>query len=504
MNKKVKTVIISLVSLVLVVAIVIGIVWLAGRSTDPVKVVPVNYHTLGYFDNTTYYSGYVKADNLQSIRVSDTQTVTEILVSEGQEVKAGDPLVRYDTTLSDIQLERKKIAVQQAELNLQQAQKQLKEINAMKPYTPPPATTAPTEAPTEPLEPIEELPYRITGDGSRENPLRYLWSDELTYDEAFIRGRFNEGQTEVWLAFEVREENALKGETLALWGLHVTRNSETDALTYAFFTPEELPDEEPDVPTPPDNPWVDDSSGHTAAEIAQMRKEKQKEIRDLDLAWRVAQVEYEKMQEESAGNTVFATVDGVVMQLVDEETARLNGVPLMLVSGGGHFYVTISVGEYDRERIIGKEVTIQSWMNGSFATTATVESVSDMPTSGNSFGGGNPSVTMYEALVAVGPDAALSEGDYVDVVLNDDAGPAGSLYLENMYIREEDGRAYVYVRGGDGLLEKRYVTTGGILYGYTAIYSGLTADDWIAFPYGKEVREGAQTVEDADNAYSFY
>ena len=40
------------------------------------------------------------------------------------------------------------------------------------------------------------------------------------------------------------------------------------------------------------------------------------------------------------------------------------------------------------------------------------------------------------------------------------------------------------------------MTTGKALWGsYTEVLEGLTPDDYIAFPYGKNVTEGADTVE---------
>lgn len=47
------------------------------------------------------------------------------------------------------------------------------------------------------------------------------------------------------------------------------------------------------------------------------------------------------------------------------------------------------------------------------------------------------------------------------------------------------------------------VTTGVVQWGYTEIKSGLTVDDWIAFPYGKDVKENAETIE-SDNSDDFY
>jgi hypothetical protein len=46
------------------------------------------------------------------------------------------------------------------------------------------------------------------------------------------------------------------------------------------------------------------------------------------------------------------------------------------------------------------------------------------------------------------------------------------------------------------MLEKRFVTTGKSLWGsYTEILEGLGEGDFVAFPYGKNVKPGAETVE---------
>ena len=67
------------------------------------------------------------------------------------------------------------------------------------------------------------------------------------------------------------------------------------------------------------------------------------------------------------------------------------------------------------------------------------------------------------------------------------------------------GRSYVFVQGKNGRLEKRYVTVGKSLWGsYTEIRSGLSETDYIAFPYGKNVKEGAPTVEgDRNDLYNY-
>ena len=79
------------------------------------------------------------------------------------------------------------------------------------------------------------------------------------------------------------------------------------------------------------------------------------------------------------------------------------------------------------------------------------------------------------------------------------------IYVENPFIRTEQGKSFVYVRGEDELLEKRFVTTGKSLWGnYTEILSGLRAEDYIAFPYGKTVKAGAPTQEgDMNDLYNY-
>ena len=67
------------------------------------------------------------------------------------------------------------------------------------------------------------------------------------------------------------------------------------------------------------------------------------------------------------------------------------------------------------------------------------------------------------------------------------------IVLQKAYIRTEGKKSYVYKAGKNGRLEKQYVKTGTTIYGqYVQIVSGLTLDDKLAFPYGKNVEEGAK------------
>ena len=81
---------------------------------------------------------------------------------------------------------------------------------------------------------------------------------------------------------------------------------------------------------------------------------------------------------------------------------------------------------------------------------------------------------------------------------------ASGIYLNREYVREKDGEDFVY-KEENGKLVKQPVKTGKIFYGMVEIKSGITEEDFIAFPYGKKVKEGASVKEtSAEDAYNMY
>ena len=137
--------------------------------------------------------------------------------------------------------------------------------------------------------------------------------------------------------------------------------------------------------------------------------------------------------------------------------------------------------------------------------TGTVESIGDFPSSSGYWSGiGNPNVSYYPFTVFVDGSADLQAGSYVSVMYSTSTGENG-IYLENPFLRTEGGESYVYVLGRNGRLEKRTVVVGKSLWGsYKEILSGLTEEDYIAFPYGKNVKDGApaEKSEDMSKLYS--
>ena len=140
-----KKLILSVTAGVTAVTLGCGIWYYVGHNrADPVYVYPFSYIGMTeYWGDSQESYGPVTTDKIQTVFLSDTQTVTEILVQEGDSVKKGDLLMTFDTTLSDLQLERKRLDVEKLKLQLEDAQKELKKINSMKPMEIPSYTEEP-------------------------------------------------------------------------------------------------------------------------------------------------------------------------------------------------------------------------------------------------------------------------------------------------------------------------------------------------------------------------
>ena len=248
--------------------------------------------------------------------------------------------------------------------------------------------------------------------------------------------------------------------------------------------------------TAADTPEVDYGSGYTAAQLAQMRSDQQKKIKETELKIKMADAEYRIMQREVSDGKVYAESDGKVISLLTEEEAKQTKQPILKVSGGGGFYVEGFINELEKDKLkLGQEVTVNDWRSG-MTYTGTVSSIGDFPTRDGYYNGnGNPNASYYPFKVFVDESADLQAGSYVSVAYST-AESENGIYLENPFLRTEQGKSYVLVLGKDGKLEQRWVTTGKSLWGnYTEILDGLTAEDLIAFPYGKNVGPGAAAVE---------
>ena len=150
---------------------------------------------------------------------------------------------------------------------------------------------------------------------------------------------------------------------------------------------------------------------------------------------------------------------------------------------------------FTKETVLRSFYMIRENWNTGETYTGTVSSLGDFPKQDGSYGNGNPNSSYYPFMVYVDGSADLQSGSYVSIIFSAGSAEQG-VYLENPFLRTENGRSYIWVRGEDGTLQQRFVTTGKSLWGsYTQILEGLGEEDFLAFPYGKNLKNGAETVE---------
>ena len=321
-------------------------------------------------------------------------------------------------------------------------------------------------------------------------------ADPFTFDVKVSKTAQGDGK-DFYFILKVTDQDRLWGQPMTWEGLHI-QVYDDGSFGFSFFDASSLPDHSlpmEEKPTEPTMPEPDDS-GMTAAQIAQMRIAQEKKIKELDLALRMAEAEYNIMQAEVNDGQVRADFEGRVVSVLTEDQARQEKKPLLKVSAGGGFYIEVSISELEKDNMqIGQEVTVNDWESGQ-VYTGKVQEIGDFPIQGDGWSGmGNPNASFYPFIVFVDGDADLQAGRYASVSYATGTGEQG-IYLQNPFLRTENGESYVFVRGENGKLEKRTVSVGKSLFGsYTQITQGLTAEDFVAFPYGKDVRPGAATAE---------
>lgn len=539
--------------IVLVLAAAVGAgVWFATRSGgEPVKVFPFQHVGMTEYwgDNQESY-GPVTTDRIQTVYITETQIITEIAVAQGDSVKKGDLLLTFDTTLSDLALERKRLGVEKLKLQLEEAEGRLWDIRNMKPMVIPPASSGDSDADEDTgrqLEGSYELSHNTDYDGASKDEALICWLNtgasindallEEIREKAEIYQNLNaeaewdaydpsleeedpEGETgetthatepterppfepfavrEYYAIIKVTQDNAELGTRLTWQGIHVWGNGE-EGFRFQMFDAYGIMDhmlsEEDEDAADTSIPEIDYGSGYTAAQIAQMRSEQEQKIKDLEFQIKMAEADYKIMLTEVSDGNVYAQIDGEVVSVLSEEDAKMLNQPILKVSGGGGFFVEGSISELEKENLqLGQEVTVNDWNTG-MTYTGQVTAIGDFPSTDNGWNGnGNPNASFYPFTAFVDETADLQAGSYASIMFST-AGSEHGVYLQNPFIRSEQGNFYVYLRGENGKLEKRYVSVGKSLWGsYMEILSGVGEEDLIAFPYGKDLKEGADTVE---------
>lgn len=568
MSKKLKKGIIAAACVVGVCGAVWGGLTIARNAQrGDVNVYAVNECAMtDYWGDTSNTSGMVTTDKLQKIYISQSQTVKKVWVKEGDSVKKGTVLVSYDSTLTQATVERAKIDYDRQTENLEVMKNELELLKKAKNKETLQAELTgyqkqrddiikniyndkgldKTITSTDLLPPTDP---NTVPNGTEKAPYYYQWISKKPLTQEDLIGMFTSkgksGDDPLYVVLVYRTDDKVGGLVERCWGLKLTAITETESTEPDPGVTVTDPNE-PSTPTtkktivsvsmePADLADYQDGAldyGDKKEEISKLDKkiaqiqelldtsmtqldlnkailEKAQAVKEQEVNLKVAKLKLDKKLAELGDGNVYAEFDGTVKTVRDPDEAYNNSEAVVELSGGGGYYVTGTLSEMDLGSVqVGDSVSISSWMTGA-ACEGTIVSIDDYPTSnGNNWGDGNSNVSYYPFKVFVTEDANLQPNDYVDIQYQKDTSAeesGSSLYLQSMFIRTDNGKSYVMARGEGGRLEQRWVQTGRDLWGsYTQIRGGLTIDDYVAFPYGRDVVEGAHTQEaTTDQLYNY-
>lgn len=234
--------------------------------------------------------------------------------------------------------------------------------------------------------------------------------------------------------------------------------------------------------------------GLSKEEIQKQIKEKESEIRDYQLDLKEADLELKKIEKELNNQTIKSTLNGVVKTVEDPEHVSQEGKPLIQVVSSEGLYIKGSISETQLDKLqVGDRLSGYSYDTG-VSFTAEVKEISPYPLEGEQYGNS----TAYPFTAYIENAEGLKNYSYAELTPmgEDGAGSGGKVTIEKPFVRTEDGQYYVMIDDGEGRLKKQVVEISRILYGSVyEISAGLTWNDKIAFPYGKNVVEGAKTED---------
>ena len=243
----------------------------------------------------------------------------------------------------------------------------------------------------------------------------------------------------------------------------------------------------------------DGEAGYTASELKEMIEEKERDIKECSLEIREIELSVKQKQRIVDGKVIKSTLDGTVVSIGTAE-GESDDEYFAKVTNETGLYVKGNMNELALEKIhVGD--TISGMMSDTGVTfTAVIKEISDYPDAdGGSMGFGteNTNASYYPFYAEIEDSQDVNEGEAEIQLSAAMSSDADGIYLEKYFVRtESDGRPYVYIEDGSGKLKKQYVETGKLVYSYAIeIVSGLEPTDKIAFPYGKKVKEGAETKE---------
>ncbi len=219
------------------------------------------------------------------------------------------------------------------------------------------------------------------------------------------------------------------------------------------------------------------------------------EIRTLQLDLKEADIELKKMERDLNRQVVKSTVNGVVKKVGNTEKPSQDGSPMIFVVGSEGLYIKGNVSEMQLDQVQkGTILNGYSYESG-VNFTAEVQEVSPYPSQGEN--GGSSNTSSYPFTAYIEQAEGLKNYSWAELSLDSSQNMSGDTFtIDKAFVRSENGKYYVMIDNGKGKLKKQPVTVSRIVSGYAyEITEGLSIEDKITFPYGKNVKQGAKTQD---------
>ena len=357
----------------------------------------------------------------------------------------------------------------------------------------------------------------FTGSGTKDDPYVYLCSsakEKVTVMGSFfnkLAGYSADGTKVVhqggyWYQLEFHQNDTIsdyEDRKSSCTGYYLINGSLLEKPVYEFVEMEFTLADADKYDVLPDDDGGDTDGGDDAEPTGtpvsreDAIKYQKSKISSLKLDIQESDIKISQLEKKANKKLISAKLSGTVTYVGDGGSGETtDGKALLKVKSSDGFYVVGSVSELMLDDI--KEGTIlncTSYTSGSFE--AEVMDVSEYPVSSNSYyGSSNPNVSYY-AFTAVVTDKTLQLEDQDWVTINYEASSSeGSMVIQKAFVRSDSSTNYVY-KDDNGILKKQEISVGATVdSGYSVIVKGgLSEDDLIAFPYGKDVKEGAKTRE---------
>lgn len=518
-KKKIKIIIIAVLVVAVAAGSIAGVVYYRNsKGIASVMSVSMISTTNDYTSMTS--EGMVCDDACQTINLKDGQKVTEVYVTKDQQVKAGDKLLAYDVTSLSLSVEMKQLEIQSLENQLASEKQKLDKLKNTKPVAKQPETpvtpepqpdtqpAAPEQKPDEQNDVISDL-SEAKGSGTEADPYVFTCTEASYVSGSLLNTLADKSAVARFVIGDADApdmELIVRGDKLGsyddsdeiklfLAGSITAGNASAD--TAVNEPSDAAADTATEQATQTEADTAAEEKTYTADELKDAIKEQTRSVADVDLQKRIAQADLKELQSELEDGVVYAKKDGIVTTVGDPANPPQDGTPFLQLSGASGLYISGTIGELDLDTVkVGQSVSAVNYMTGD-TYEGTISEISNVPSDSVNYGDSNPNSSFYEYTAYIENPQNLKKGDSLELTIDTSSeGSDSGLYIDKSYVRTEKGQSYIY-KDDNGKLKKQSVKTGKSLWGsYVEIKSGLTNDDYIAFPYG--VREGEKTKVSED------